>query len=284
LTRAEQDYLRAFAGDPRFPAFDRLAHARGFDELALMELESGGPPVSDSTGFYKLWIPKYSGIREVAYHKTAQAALLLSEGKVEDAETTLRQTLSVGLLLTDDGTTLISALVGRVVGGNGLDGLRQFYAYTGQLEKLAQVQAAETDGAMDSDGALGALGNLPTEEEALLEYLSDPDAIRAYKWESLSILLYSHTCADARGLLLGIPRELESTLRGPVRQTMVRYPGEGDLFDAMMSWAPRAARQRPGGSARYWETSASIDRLRSWGWWAGQVLNNDRLSACFLLF
>lgn len=278
LSPEEQAYLREFASDPRFPAFERLAQAPTFDELAFMHLYLGGPAINEETTWLSFPVPSYTGVREVGYNKVAQAALLLSEGDSDGAERALREIVSVALLLADDGTSLMTGLIGSIVGVRGIEGLRTLYAQTGELEKLAQIQEQLSDVPVDESP-----GN-PSGEAAILQFLGDPGWLRSMKWDLLPALLFSHACGHPYGLLGGIPTEVDALVRGPIHDQMVKHRSEETYFEALIDWESRLARGGP--TQGFWQDGRPplLQGLVTWGWWAGQILGSDRLSSCFLLF
>lgn len=272
LSAREREYLSTFAHNPRFPAFSALARATALDEWRMTEMVYGAPLISEGMTWWDVPIPKLSSMREIAYLKIGHAASQYAEGDLVGAEETLRELVSVGLLFTDDGSTLIVALIGAVIGGWGVDNLRLFYTLTGQLDKAASLQQpAALDAELELDSGT------PTVARSLESVLRDPRVIRQLKSELVLRLLYQETCTSPRRLLSGPRAAVVEFVEGPLREELVRYPLEGQVYELMMNWEPTMARRHPAeGQMR----SDLVGGLLHWSWHAARLTGYRRLAAC----
>jgi hypothetical protein len=97
FTQEQTDWIHENTDHPVFSTFSRVARAPSLD---LIWAEFGGP-IPDTSTFYRIPIPKYSTVREIAYWKTFRAALLVDEGDMAGAEEEMLETLSVGFMMAE---------------------------------------------------------------------------------------------------------------------------------------------------------------------------------------
>jgi hypothetical protein len=100
FTSAEQEALRQAATHPAQEEFELLARAE------LVDVVSGRwvLPFPDSTTFQDLW-PRFPAIRTAGLARIAKAAVEVADGQTDEAEATLRELISTGFLLIDQGPT-----------------------------------------------------------------------------------------------------------------------------------------------------------------------------------
>jgi serine/threonine-protein kinase len=288
LTEAEVAYLRGFTGDPRFDDFARLARAHQVDRLRHDPVEPG------AVEFYRP-VSSWLGLRRTADHKIAQAAYLTAVGELDAAETALREVLSVGLLLAD-GTDLLSLRLGLAPATAALDGLADLYDAMGRRDEAVRIRASRRVADPWEDAALG-VGPLEGEAEApgareparareqtLADYYAraaDVTLARGLRWTYLYHLVLWTQCGDPRWVLAGDRDELDPYLEG-LRPTLVRYPSEEPLFDALTLHLERIHE----GSE---EVVEAVFRARGrvvaatvvrWLHRAAVILRNPRLDAC----
>ncbi len=277
LSPEEKAYLAGFAGDPRLPLFERMAELPLYDPTWFGFL-------GDRQLEWSLSAPRYSPLREVAYHNLARAALAVSEGDFDAAEAMLRQNLSVGLLLADNGTWLIETLIGAVVGRLGVTGLEEVYLARGSHDLASRMQrswsAPDQGAAATADLALAELQRPEEDRNSFLAIISDSTHVRSVRWDLLRGLPVMQSCASLERILWGPPPQFTRLLE-EVRPQLVRYPGEDARFRGIAEDVERT-------SALSWdefcEQSGTRCRqgafLAFLGDMASRLTGNPRLDAC----
>jgi len=124
LSSGTLDVLTSLASHPALESYSRLSQAPGAD-VATARWEE----FSD-VGFGTIPIPRYASLREGSYAQVARAIVQLREGRVQAAEMTLREIVSVGFLLVDDGPMLVDNLVGLELVRTGGEALVALFGAT----------------------------------------------------------------------------------------------------------------------------------------------------------
>ncbi|HEX7119484.1 MAG TPA: hypothetical protein VF212_11890 [Longimicrobiales bacterium] len=188
--------------------------------------------------------------RAAAEAMVARALLALDAGRVADAETTLREVVSVGVLLADASPFIIDALAGAGVAGLGLTTLRALYAATGrpaEAERIASLSDAVQRAASVAGGGVraafaGAGGRAGAAPGAVA---LDEDAPRALRWAMASAHVGITECGSLRHRLFGESQAYRAW-KEKARATLVRSPGEAGLFEVMVETPVRFGRRRDG--------------------------------------
>ena len=224
----EQAALRQAAAHPAHAEFRKLARA------SLADVVSGRwvLPFPDTLTYQDLPWPRFPAFRTAGLARVARAAVELSEGRPDAAEATLRELISAGFLLVDQGPTLIDNLMGVVMVNMGGDALEALYARTGrpaEAEALKIARAAATDAARKARAGL-----IPEDVRSLLQGVPDlvetEEALRGLRWEYFATFNMLAPCINLHKMVFG-PDETYDEWRERARDTLVRVPGERDLFD-----------------------------------------------------
>lgn len=220
------DYLEQLGTHPALAELDVLARAEHIDELAaLYRLPFPG----DMTSF-EIPIPRYSGFREVAYAQVGAAAADAARGRTDAAEARLRELVSAGLLLGFEGQTLLGSLVGMVMARVGADALVHLYDLSGRVEEADALR--ERRRAVQRAAELGAAGLGAMDHAEMSDLVTDSSAVRGMRWEYLQMLTGLGPCLNANRIVFGPPDDYEAWLER-VRETLVRYESEEELFEVM---------------------------------------------------
>ncbi len=229
--------LASFSDEERAALMQAAAHPaqEEFELLARAPLVDivGGRwrlPFPDSTTFQDLWT-RFPAIRTAGLARVAKATVELSQGQPQQAETTLRELISTGFLLIDQGPTMVDNLMGVVLTDIGGDALEAYYRRNGQ-----DVLADELAWARSS--ALGAArraraGLIPEDIHSLLQGIPDlvetEDALRGLRWEYFATFNTLAPCINLHKMVFG-PDETYEAWRERVRDALVRSEGERELF------------------------------------------------------
>jgi hypothetical protein len=228
FTPAERAALVQAAEHPAHREFPVLAHAR------LVDVVSGRwtLPFPDSLSYQSLPWPRFAAFRTAGLAKVAKAAIDLSEGRSADAENGLVELISTGFLLMDQGPTLIDNLMGVVLANMGGDALEGFYRRSGRQAEADALVWARSGAA---DAARRARAGLVAEDiHSLLQgipaLVEQPDPLRGLRWEYFATFNTLAPCINVHKMVFG-PDETYHAWRLRVRDSLVRVPGEVDLFE-----------------------------------------------------
>jgi hypothetical protein len=228
FSEEEQAALQQAAAHPAQAEFDLLAKA------PMVDVVTGRwtLPFPDSLTITNLPWPRFPEFRAAGLARVAKASVEVSTGRATDAEETLRELISTGFLLVDQGPTLLDNLMGVVLANMGGDALEEFYERTGREEDaaaLAFARRSATDAAR-----MARAGMIPEDIHALLQGVPDlvetEEALRGLRWEYFAAFNMLAPCINLHKMVFG-PDESYDEWRERARDTLVRVEGERDLFD-----------------------------------------------------
>lgn len=232
--------VRAFLADiadhPGQELFSRLARAGAVDLGSAIWVT----PFPEGTNWLEVPLPKFSPLRNAGYARLAAAAHDLLEGRPAAAEEKVREVISVGLLLGDDGNTLIENLIGYVIAAHGVDGMMDLYRATGREAEAVHLEGRVR--AAERAAAMGTVGRTQTPEEYLRgmpAIVLDEDAIPGLRWELLGSIATGTPCINLQRMVFG-PGEAYETFLSEAREVLIRYPSQAALFDVVSAgyWGP----------------------------------------------
>ncbi len=280
LTLDERRYLERVAENPRFAQVQQLGRARGLDRFGALYVL----PFPESAVWLDIPIPHFTATRQVAQVNLARAALRVAQGRTREAETLIRETASYGLLLMDEGHTLIETLIGTTIARNAGATLLSFYAATGRTAEAGRLRRAYDSlnnriQVLDS-AQTAAEGGLAADPAALrrylIEVLTDSTAIRGLRWEVLHMLQLV-PCTNLRELTFGPADDIRRAVETARRQ-LVRYPSEAALFEVALETTRRVRLESVGVTVGSGPRAAvALARL------SGALLGNRRIPGCAAL-
>jgi hypothetical protein len=232
FTAAEQAALRQAAAHPAHADFHLLARA----EIADVVSGRWTLPFADSMTFQTLPWPRFQEFRTAGLAQVARAAVEVSSGQPADAEQTLRELISTGFLLIDQGPTLLDNLIGVELTRMGADGLEGYYTRIGEPERAASLAWAR-EGALAASRKARA-GLIAEDARALLQGVPDlvvnGDALRGLRWEYFATFNMLAPCINLHKMVFG-PDATYEEWRRQAERAIVRVPGEQELFDLVES-------------------------------------------------
>lgn len=159
FTRVEMDYLASLAANPIWQEYAIVARAPRMDIAAAFYKT----PFPERFSAINLPIMKFAATKEIAYANVSRAAWHLAYHHPDSAELVIRETISNGFRILDDGNMMIDDLIGVVVVGIGEQALEQLFEITRnpELDRLRSDRdllqrtpmPAEQFGAHGSSGA-----------------------------------------------------------------------------------------------------------------------------------
>lgn len=228
FSESEQAALRQAAAHPAQAEFTVLAHA----EIADIVSGRWVLPFPDSITFQELPWPRFQAFRVAGLARISKASLEVAEGNREQAEQTIRELISTGFLLIDNGPTLLDNLIGVELTRMGGDALEGYYMNVGEADQAESLAWAR-------EGALGAAkkaraGLIAEDARALLqgvpELVENEDALRGLRWEYFATFNMLAPCINLHKMVFGADDTYDEW-RQRAERTIVRVPGERQLFD-----------------------------------------------------
>lgn len=228
FSEGEQAALRHAASHPAHAEFHLLARA----ELADVVSGRWTLPFPDSLTFQELPWPRFQAFRTAGLAQVSKAAVEVADGQPEEAEQTLRELVSTGFLLIDQGPTLLDNLIGVELTRMGGNALEAYYGRTGDPSAAESLEWAR-------EGALAAAkksraGLVPEDARLLLQgvptLVQNDDALRGLRWEYFATFNMLAPCINLHKMVFG-PDETYAEWRRRAERSIVRTPGEQELFD-----------------------------------------------------
>jgi hypothetical protein len=224
FSREEMDYLNSLAANPIWEEYSIVARAPRMD-LAGAFYKT---PFPDRFSVLELPIMKFAATKEVAYANVSRAARHLANRHADSAEYVLRETISNGFRIIDDGNMLIDALIGVVVVGIGESGLEQFY----EITKNPELDRLRSERELIDRTPIPAAQLAPGDEQGFIRAVTDTTLPRGLRFELVQSANLA-TCTTLRGLFSGASGPVADAME-TARGQLVRTPAEGDLFDLSM--------------------------------------------------
>jgi tRNA A-37 threonylcarbamoyl transferase component Bud32 len=222
--KEEREFLESLANNAALDEFRLLARAPSLDLIAAyLDIPPGQTP-----WWPELPVPKFVPVRTAAQSNTARAALELAAGKPRDAERHLREVLSAGFLMIEDGDNLLVNLIGASLVTNVRTSFVAFLDATGRA-KEARFVSAENDPVIT---IVEQGGRQPSRDENAREvrrFILDRKEIRGLRWELLLGSFSIEPCADMHQVVFGADSLHRATL-AEARRTLVRRPSDSLLF------------------------------------------------------
>ena len=226
LSSEELAYLASLSLHEGHGDFSRLASAAELDAMAgrwVIPFEG--------VGMATLPVPRFNHLTQGANAHVGKAIHQLALGDLSGAEETLREVLSVGFLLADDGPSLIDNLIGFALVNVGATALDAFYETTGrtaEMTALRQGRAAAFRAAeMLTQGQAETLESTIAE---LPQIAASPGALRGLRWEFFTLTNTIAPCINLNRIVFGPDNDYRDWIID-VRESLVRWPSEEAFFD-----------------------------------------------------
>jgi hypothetical protein len=228
LTPAEVAHLEAITAHPALADFALLARAPLADV-------AGGRWQSEQFGnasVFELPVARFGGIRHAAQLQVARAVLELYRGQPVTAETSLREVVSVGLLIGRESPTMIDLMVGNSIALSGAAALETFYrtiGRTGEADAMRR-QNEGVDRVEEYARALQYDGDTDSGLRRSMAIVANDALPRGLRWESLLSIQIGAGCLNPHTVVFGHGAQYAAWL-DQARASLVRYPTEQALFD-----------------------------------------------------
>ena len=218
-------YLERVAAHPAHGELARLARSAALD---ISSARWSLPLPSDVT-LDELGMPTTGTVRDGAYAHLARAAVQASRGDAAAADTTIREVLTVGLLMADESPAILDNLIGLALVDLAGDALEALYRNTGHGDAaaLAWGREAAARSVERADGT--ALEDVSVRLAALPRSALDTALVRGLRWEHVALLNTVGPCMNLQRVVFGPDPEYRRWLE-EARSTLVRYPAEEELF------------------------------------------------------
>ena len=228
LTEEEIAYLERVVQYPALADLSRVSHARRAD-IAGARWDTG---LLASASLVELPVARFTGLRDATQFHTAKAILEVARGDAAAAENTLREVISIGLLVMREGPTLIDVLVGTSIVASGGAALESFYRTTGRFDEAEALRRPQ-EGIDRMEGITRALrsdGNVDALLQRSMIMTTNEALPRGMRWEALLAIQVGAGCLNPHTVVFGQGAQYEQWLE-TTRASLVRYPSEQALFD-----------------------------------------------------
>lgn len=230
---AVSTYLRALADHPSTADFARLSRATALD-AAVARWET---PFPTGMRMATVPVPGFRPLRDAGRIHLAAAALAVVEGRLGDAERRIREVISVGFLLGDEGPTLLDNIVGYSLIEDGGKALIHLLRATGRagdaaiLSRLNQV-AERAAGLVTPDRS----GGVEAFVRSLPGVVMDTTLMRGLRWEYFSTLATMAPCVNMHRIVFGADENYTAFIE-EARGSLIRWPSEEPVFElARRGW------------------------------------------------
>ena len=176
-------------------------------------------------------VSRFNHVRLGAQAHVGKAVHELAHGDVSAAESTIREVITVGFLMVDDGPTIIDNLLGFGLINLGADALETFLETTGRdtdLAALRQVREAATRASKVQ--VRGQALNLESVLAQLPEMAANPATLRGLRWDLFTLTNTLTPCINLNRVVFG-PDSTYGDWLERVRVSLVQWPSEEALFD-----------------------------------------------------
>lgn len=228
ISQEEWGYLRSVAAHPAHGEVTILARAPEIDVASTR----WRTPFPDSLTIASLPFSRVGVVRSAAYARVGRAVVAAEEGRMEDAERELREMVSAGLLLADQGPSLLDNLVGAVMARTAARNLTELYRATGRedrAERMDWVLASAQNAARMVTEASGT-GSVETRLRELPKVVQDEDARLGLRWEHFFHTNTVASCLNLHTAVFGPGESYEEWLEAS-REDLVQGPGDEALFE-----------------------------------------------------
>jgi hypothetical protein len=245
LTADQRASLLQAAMHPAHVEIELLARA------PLADVVSGrwSLPFADGASLFDLPWPRFAAIRTAGLAHVARAAHELSLGQRDLAEATVRDLISAGFLLVDEGPTLIDNMLGVAWVNMGGDALEQLYRSTGRAAEADRLRAARESAALAA--SMARVGNGEQDIHTLLRGIPDlverSDALRGLRWEYLATFNMLAPCINLQKMVFG-PDKTYVDWMDRAQKGLVRVPGEQALFELARTGTAGVEDEAPSGA------------------------------------
>jgi hypothetical protein len=242
LRPAEMAWLANLARYPGWASLRRFALAPAADILgAEYEVPFGG-----AANIYQVPVPSFNVAKGYSYANSGRAAYYLARGQRDSAETAIREVISFGFQLLDNGNTLLENLLGVVSVGIARRDLIELYALTGNPAG-ARLQAAYDSirrAAEETDSSTRAavleepdMSDPASLRRTAIRLVRDPARVRGLRMWLVGALGLA-PCTNAQELVFGPAADSRATFAWATAH-LARYPSEVALLDLMSHAAER---------------------------------------------
>jgi hypothetical protein len=230
-------YLASIASHRSRADLSRLAGAQRLDAAVARwdDPSTARPHVA------RVPAPMLAGLREGAHAHVAAAAYALDQGRPVEAETLLRELISVGFLLADQGPTLADNVVGQDMIREGGLALEQFFGLIGRDTQVKELVGARASAKRTAERIqVPGHGSSEALARMLPEIVLNPVTVRGLAWESFALMATLAPCMNLNRMVFG-PGDGYGDFVAAAREALVRWPSEEALFERASKGFTRAA-------------------------------------------
>lgn len=270
FSTAEVAHLERIARDPSWKAWETLARAPAVDFLAA---RYRFPWPDTLAGWWSMPGPRYGAVREMAHVSASRAAWHLARGRRDSAEAVLRQTISVGTMLVEDGANWTQLIMGITAVRAGREALLEMWEQLGDsrardVRLRLDATSAMSDAAPAMTSSLVAAGSrdVAALRRAMVRMAKDSTQARGLRFDMLHTLAIA-PCTNLRELVFGNAPDIEEAFAA-ARRTLARSVTDSAYIDLVEQTPERLHR------------FANLGPTLTVSLIAGRILFNPRVGGC----
>jgi len=174
------------------------------------------------------------GIRDGTDAHVAAAALQFSQDNVSRAETTLREIVSLGFVLIDEGSTVLDAMIGTRLVYDGTEALAKLYYASGRTDDADDLNFVRAGIQAMSDRASGTRADYDAEAalRKMPNVVLDEQVVRGIRWDNFLTFVTLAPCVNLNKVVFG-PGQSYEQWAADAEQALVRRPSDELMFRFM---------------------------------------------------
>ncbi|HEX9729274.1 MAG TPA: hypothetical protein VGA37_12280 [Gemmatimonadales bacterium] len=228
FSTAERSFLQAVATHPAQREWSTVARAPAIDLIGTRFVTP-----FDSITAWTLPLPRFSVIRDGIRAHIAMAAWELSRGRAAEAERTIKEVISTGFGMIDDGPTLIDNLIGLVAVRDGGRALEQLYRATGRATEADGLELVRTVAQEVRQSASTSIGfNLQEAMRHIPTIVPDTNYVLGLRWEFFLTTSTFAPCLNLKNLMFG-PDDSYASWKARARESLVRRSSDEPYFELL---------------------------------------------------
>ena len=226
LSAEDRRLLDSAAAHPGFAEFATIAAAAEADIIGTRYAT-----FPDSVSPVAMRIPRYSALRNGSSILLASASVHLAEGRPARAERAIREVISTGFVLMDDGPTLIDNLFGARLVQNGGRALGYYLRRTGRAGEADQLDAisAHLKRATERLGQRRLGPSVERATRAMPRVVTDTMSPLGLRWEFYSTVSTFASCNNLFTIVFGPGEEYRKWVE-EARASLVRRESDAEMF------------------------------------------------------
>ncbi len=228
LSATEREVLDRVSMHPAHAEFPVVASAGSADIIGTRyEL-----PLPDSVTPFELPIPSLRGVHQAVGAHFVLAARELYQGRPRDAERMVREVVSVGFVLIDDGPSALEGMIGTRLVENGSEALEHLFRATGRSGEADQLKSLREgiEEALDRAVELGTAVDAQSALQQIPSAVLNESVMKGLRWELFLIFNTLAPCVNMNKVVFGTGESYEWWLQ-EAESVLVESESDAEMFN-----------------------------------------------------